>query len=74
LPAIPSGGADPNTSHTQPAAIIDEFMTAWEQEKTSDDYKKTVQVSERATAERKELKKRAHAALQNLVRGNKINQ
>ena len=48
-------------------------MTAWEQEKTSDDYKKTVEHSQPATAERKELKERAHAAQQNLVRGRKIN-
>ena len=47
-------------------------MTAWEKEKATDDYKKRVRMSEKATEERKQLKNQAHAARRNLVRGIKI--
>ncbi len=60
-------------SAAQPAAITQRFMTAWEQEKSSDDYKKRVQVSQRSTDERRALKKAAHAARQALARAKKIN-
>ena len=63
----------PLCSAAQPAKIIEEFMTAWEKEKATDDYKKRVRMSEKATEERKQLKKEAHAARRNLVRGIKIN-
>jgi hypothetical protein len=63
----------PLCSAEQPAQIIDEFMTSWNVEKATDEYKKRVQISEKATEERKQLKKKAHAARQNLVRGIKIN-
>ena len=48
-------------------------MSSWNQEKATDEYKKRRQISEQATEERKQLKKEAHAARQNLVRGIKIN-
>ena len=47
-------------------------MTAWEMEKATDDYKKRVRISEKATEERRQLKREAHEARQNLVRGTKI--
>ena len=47
-------------------------MSSWNQEKATDEYKKRVQISEQATEERKRLKKEAHAARQNLVRGTRI--
>ena len=62
----------PLCSAAQPAKIIEEFMTAWEKEKATDDYKKRVRMSEKATEERKQLKNQAHAARRNLVRGIKI--
>ena len=52
----------PLCSAAQPAQIIEEFMTAWEEEKATDDYKKRVRMSEKATEERKQLKKWAHAS------------
>ena len=47
-------------------------MTAWEEEKATDAYKERVRISEKAIEERKQLKKEAHAARQNLMRGTKI--
>ena len=47
-------------------------MTAWEKEKATDEYKERVRISEKATEERRQLKREAHAARQNLVRGTKI--
>ena len=47
-------------------------MRAWEEEKSSDDYKKRMQISERLTKERRALKNAAHAARQALVRGRQI--
>ena len=47
-------------------------MTAWEEEKATDDYKKRVRMSEKAIEERKQLKNQAHAARRNLVHGIKI--
>ena len=63
----------PLCSAAQPAQIIEDFMSSWNQEKATDDYKKRRRISEQATEERKQLKKEAHAARQNLVRGIKIN-
>ena len=60
-------------SAAQPAAIIRRFMTAWDKEKCSDDYKKRVQVSQRLTDERRDLKNAAHAARQTFARATKIN-
>ena len=48
-------------------------MTAWEQERSSDAYKKRVQVSQRLTDERRELKNAAHAARQAFARATRIN-
>ena len=48
------------------------FMRAWEEEKSSDDYKKRMQISERLTEERRALKNAAHAARAALVRGQQI--
>ena len=48
-------------------------MTAWEQEKSSEDYKKRVQVSQRSTDEHRALKKAAHAARQTFARAKRIN-
>ena len=47
-------------------------MRAWEEEKSSDDYKKRMQISERLTKERRALKNAAHAAREAIVRGRKI--
>ena len=64
----------PICSAAQPATILQKFMAAWELEKNSDDYKKRVQVSERLTEERRQLKKsNAHAARQEVARGQMIN-
>ena len=49
------------------------FMCAWEREKASDEHKKRVEISERLTEERKVLKRKAHAARQDLVRAKEIN-
>ena len=62
----------PICSAAQPAVAIQRFMRAWEEEKSSDDYKKRMQISERLTKERRALKNAAHAARQALVRGRKI--
>ena len=62
----------PICSAAQPADAIQRFMRAWEEEKSSDDYKKRMQISERLTKERRALKNAAHAARQALVRGRKI--
>ena len=63
----------PLCSAAQPAKIIEDFMTAWEEEKATDAYKERVRISEKATEDRKQLKKNAHAARQNLMHGKKIN-
>ena len=47
-------------------------MRAWEEEKSSEDYKKRVQISEQLTKERMALKNAAHASRQAFVRGRKI--
>ena len=47
-------------------------MSAWEQEKASDDRKKRVETSERLTKERIDLKRKAHAARQDLARAQKV--
>ena len=48
------------------------FMKAWEKEKTSRDYQKRREISEKLTADRRKLKKAAHAARQELTRARKI--
>ena len=48
------------------------FMKAWEKEKTSREYQKRREISEKLTAERLKLKKAAHAARQELTRARKI--
>jgi hypothetical protein len=53
-------------------ASIRQFMTAWETEKSSEDYKKQKQISECLTEERRALKKAAHQARQDLVKARKI--
>ena len=53
-------------------ASIRQFMTAWETEKSSEDYKKQKQISECLTEERRALKKTAHQARQDLVKARKI--
>ncbi|CAK0895404.1 unnamed protein product [Prorocentrum cordatum] len=62
----------PICSAAQPADAIRRFMRAWDEEKSSEDYKKRTQISERLTKERRALKNAAHAARQALVRGRKI--
>ena len=57
----------PISSAAQPAKKFQDFMSAWEDEKSSDDYKKRMQISERLTKERRALKNAAHAARQALV-------
>ena len=59
----------PICSAAQPADVMQRFIRAWEEEKSSDDYKKRMQISERLTKERRALKNAAHAARQALVRG-----
>ena len=60
-------------SDEQPAAMLQRFMDAWEQEKTTEDYKKRVEMSARRTEERTRLKNAAHEARRDLVQGRKIN-
>ena len=48
-------------------------MTAWEQEKSSEDYKKRVEVSQLLTDAHRELKNAAHAARQAFAGAMKIN-
>ena len=62
----------PISSAAQPAYAIQRFMSAWEKEKLSEEYKKRKQISEQLTKERRALKNAAHAARQALVRGRKI--
>ena len=62
----------PICSAAQPADAIQRFMHAWEKEKSSEDYKKRVQISERLTKKRRALKQAAHTARQELVRGKKV--
>ena len=62
----------PICSAAQPADVMQRFIRAWEEEKSSGDYKKRMQISERLTKKRRALKNAAHAARQALVRGRKI--
>ena len=62
----------PICSAAQPAEAMQRFMRAWEAELASDGYKKRLQISERATKERKVLKSNAHAARQALVQGKRL--
>ena len=59
-------------SATQRASIILGFMTAWEKEKTTPEYWKRRQLSERLTDHRRTLKMTAHEARQELVQAAKI--
>ena len=61
------------SSAEQPAAILQGFMNAWEEEKMTKEYKKRVEISERRTEERTRLKKAAHEARRDLVQGRTIN-
>ena len=54
------------SSAEQPAAVLQSFMNAWEQEKTTEEYKKRVEISERRTEERTRLKNAAHEARRDL--------
>ena len=47
-------------------------MTAWERQKSSDDFRKRVQVFQPLTDERRELKNAAHAARQTFARATRI--
>ena len=47
-------------------------MLAWEEEKSTEAYKKRVEMSERLTEERTALKNAAHGARRALARGSKI--
>jgi hypothetical protein len=53
-------------------ASIQQFIKAWEKEKSSDEYKKQKHISECRTEDRKALKKAAHQARQDLVKARKI--
>ena len=70
--AVPASIQHPICSAAQPADAIQRFMRAWEEEKSSDDYKKRMQISERLTKERRALKNAAHAAREAFQRGRKI--
>ena len=59
----------PISSAAQPANAFQRFMSAWQKEKLSEEYKKRMQISERLTKERRDLRNAAHAARQALVRG-----
>ena len=61
------------SSAEQPAAMLQTFMDAWEEEKTTDAYKKRVLISQRRTKQQGDLKNAAHEARRNLVLGGKIN-
>jgi len=53
--------------------MLQTFMDAWEEEKTTDAYKKRVLISQRRTQQQGDLKNAAHEARRNLVLGGKIN-
>ena len=61
------------SSAEQPVAMLQRFMNAWEHEKTTEEYKKRVAISERRTEERTRLKDAAHEARRDLVQGRRIN-
>ena len=52
----------------QPAAMLQAFMDAWEDEKNTDDYKQRVHISQRNTEERNRLKDAAHEARRDFLR------
>ena len=60
-------------SAAQPAKVIERLMDAWEKEKATDEHKMRVETSQRLTEKHKELKRKAHAARQDLVRAKQIN-
>jgi hypothetical protein len=62
----------PIFSAAQPEVAIEQFMTACEQEKSSHEYQRRKQVSERHTEERRALKNAAHKARQDLVKARKL--
>ena len=61
----------PFSSAEQPAPMLQSFMDAWEEEKTTDDYKKRVDISRSHTKQQGYLKIDAHEARRNLVIGRK---
>ena len=62
----------PIFSAAQPKVAIEQFMTACEQEKSSHEYQRRKQISERHTEERRALKNAAHKARQDLVKARKL--
>ena len=62
----------PICTAAQPEVMIQKFMTACEQEKSSHEYQRRKQVSERHTEERRALKNAAHKARQDLVKARKL--
>ena len=61
------------SSAEQAAAMLQGFMKAWEREKTTEEYRMRVEISQRRTEERTRLKNAAHEARRDLVQGRKIN-
>ena len=62
----------PICSAAQPANVIQMFMDAWEQEKSSEEYKKRRQISERRTEEQTQRKKAAHDARWALAKARRL--
>jgi hypothetical protein len=62
----------PIFSAAQPEVTISQFITACEQEKSSEEYQRRKLISERLTADRRALKDAAHKARQDLVTAKKL--
>ena len=62
----------PIFSAAQPEIASEQFMTACDEEKSSEEYQQRKQVSERLTEERRALKDAAHKARQDLVKARKL--
>jgi hypothetical protein len=62
----------PIFSAAQPEVTIEQFMTACEEEKSSEEYQQRKQISECLTEECRALKNAAHNARQDLVKARKI--
>lgn len=57
----------------QPAAMLQQFMDDWEEEKTSEAYKQIRQISKKSTDHRDALKPAAHESRRNFKLGQQIN-
>ena len=62
------------SSAEQPATMLQSFMDAWEHEKTTDEYKKRVEISKQRTEEQTRAKTAAHEARRDLLQGRRIHE